>query len=183
MGGMFCKRPGGPYQHSRNPKKLYAFVTLTSIKATGKGEFKVLLSLWGWKRLSWKYQEGFIHNECREEVNHQCKKGITPTNFNLGPIFLSFSRILIETGQSLVSWFALVLYASQGCAAFQYCQSCGSILSLIYSCVYIIVSLSIICLLLRFAPELYTADTQRTFNCDNAHWNHYALRFSQNCSV
>ncbi len=76
---MFCKLLRGLMY---SPKKRYAFVAVSNVKATGRGEFKVLQPLWGWKRLSWKHKEDLIHNECSEEVNRQCKRGcasITPT--------------------------------------------------------------------------------------------------------
>lgn len=55
----------------QSPKRLFAFVTVCTVKSYR--EFKVSQPLWGWKRFPLKHLEDLIHNECRQEVNRQCE--------------------------------------------------------------------------------------------------------------
>lgn len=142
-----------------SPKKLYAFVTVSTVEATGRGEFKVLQSRWGWKRLSWKHREDLIHNEWREEVNHQCKKGsICKHNSNKFQPWPYFTVILHNSDRVRPKPCRLCC-CSPACQYSWIRAIIGSLL--ILCCVYcMIVTLSVIII----CPEIYTADSHWKLN-------------------
>lgn len=117
---MFCKLPAVPSAFMWSPKKLFAFVTVSTVKATGTGEFNVYQSLWGWTRLPLKHQEDLSHNECREEVNHQremCKHNSKQIAILALAILLSLCLIVTASGWNPVDCVIVVL----NCAAFRCC--------------------------------------------------------------